>query len=292
MNTVWSDYIQGIETLYTSRRLRFADCFAPRYRELLPLTAQTRAAILEIGCGPGALAGILHRWYPNAAVTGLDRDSAFIRFAREREPGVAFLEGDAAALPFSDGSFDATISHTVSEHVEPTAFFSEQFRVLKPGGFCIVMSSRKTIRVLPPCLLPNEAENRFWEKVQRYDTSMEDHAVCRYPLTEAELPHTMEQCGFTGVSIGYVTVDLTPDDPKFPPAMALAMIEAGQKRDLEGLNAVQKTLPDRVTKQELDGMRRRINEKYDERVALYRRGEKQWDTETAVIMVLKGGKPS
>ncbi len=33
-------------------------------------------------------------------------------------------------------------------------------------------------------------------------------------------------------------------------------------------------------------MRRRINEKYDRRTALYDRGEKQWDTAVSVTMVI------
>ena len=121
MNTTWSDYIQGIPTLYESRRLRFSDAFAPQFKALFALNAEKPLKILEIGCGPGALCGVLHRWYPQAVVTGLDRDSAFIRFAQEHEKGIRFLEGDAAALPFADNSFDVKISNTVAEHIEPPA---------------------------------------------------------------------------------------------------------------------------------------------------------------------------
>ena len=85
--------------------------------------------MLEIGCGPGALSGALHRWYPNAVVTGIDRDSEFIRFARGHEDGITFLEGDAVALPFVDNSFDVVISNTVCEHIEPSKFYGEQLRV-------------------------------------------------------------------------------------------------------------------------------------------------------------------
>ena len=31
MNTVWSDYVQSIGTLYFSRKLRFADAFRAQY---------------------------------------------------------------------------------------------------------------------------------------------------------------------------------------------------------------------------------------------------------------------
>ncbi len=39
MNTTWSDYIQGIPTLYESRRLRFSDTFAPQFKALFALDA-------------------------------------------------------------------------------------------------------------------------------------------------------------------------------------------------------------------------------------------------------------
>ena len=146
MNTVWSDHIQGVLTLYLSRQLRFDDRFKEQYLKLFRLEKKKALKILEIGCGPGALAGALHRWYPEAEITGIDRDTKFIEYARAHEPRVTFLEGDALKLPFADGTFDVTISNTVSEHVEPSRFYTEQKRVLKEGGVCIVLSARKGIR--------------------------------------------------------------------------------------------------------------------------------------------------
>ncbi len=115
---------------------RFDDLFAKQYQELFDLDRNKNISILEVGCGPGALAGALHRWYPNAEITGIDRDSEFIRFAREHENGITFVEGDATALPFEDGRFDVVISNTVSEHIEPSRFYKEQLRILKTGGIC------------------------------------------------------------------------------------------------------------------------------------------------------------
>lgn len=123
MNNIWSKHVQGIGTLYSSRKLRFSDMFFEQYRKLFGIDESKALKILEIGCGPGALAGALHRWYKNAEITAIDRDSGFIEFAKEHEAGIAFLEGDATELPFEDNSFDITVSYTVSEHVEPAKFF-------------------------------------------------------------------------------------------------------------------------------------------------------------------------
>lgn len=290
MNVIWSSCVQGIRTLYDSRKLRFDDRFFGQYRPLFGLDAEKELKILEIGCGPGALAGALHRWYPKAEITGLDRDSAFIAFAKGNEPGITFLEGDATALPFEDGTFDVTISNTVSEHVETAAFFGEQLRVLKPGGICLVLSSRKGIHAQADCLKDSDYERAFWEKVAKLDDSMEKYAVCKYPMNEAELPAAMEIHGFRNVKTGFVTVDLTPDNPSVSPAMARAMIEAQRSNDLEAIASVGNTIPEHVTESELVEMRRLVNAKYDLRLAQYARGERQWDTSVSVIMAVRGEK--
>lgn len=123
MNTVWSTYIQSIGTLYLSRSLRFSDAFKERYVNAFQLPENSN--ILEIGCGPGALAESLSRWYPDSRVSAIDRDSNFIDFATKNTSGIQFLAGDATALPYDDASFDATISNTVAEHIEPSKFYGE-----------------------------------------------------------------------------------------------------------------------------------------------------------------------
>ena len=290
MNVIWSSHVQGIRTLYDSRKLRFDDRFAEQYKALFQLDGNVSLKLLEIGCGPGALAEVLHHWYPKTRITALDRDSAFVQFAKSKEHGVTFLEGDATALPFGNNSFDVTVSNTVSEHVEPSKFFGEQLRVLKPGGVCLVLSSRKGIHIPAKCLADSEYEQAFWEKVARFDDSMEKYGVCKYPMSEAQLPEAMERYGFHDVQTGYVTVDLTPDDPKVSPHMALTMIEAQRSNDLDALASVKNTIPEQGTDAELAQMRRLINAKYDLRLAQYARGEKQWDTSVSVIMAVRGKK--
>ena len=289
MDTIWSRYVQGCMTLYSSRRLRFHDRFRHRFAELFALEDRP-LRILEVGCGPGALAGALHRWYPQAEIIGLDRDREFVRFAREHEPGVLFREGDAMALPFPEGQFDVTISNTVQEHVEPSGFFGEQLRVLRPGGVCLVLSSRRGLHAGAPCLEWDEGEKAFWGKVTELDDSMEKYGICRYPMSEAELPAAMEKYGFRNVQTGYVLADLTPDDPRVSPALAREMILSGKVNDLEALDSAALTLGERIRPEERERIRERIEEKYARRLEQYARGEKQWDTSVSVIMVLRGVK--
>jgi SAM-dependent methyltransferase len=53
----------------------------------------------------------------------------------EADRAVGVLRGDATALPFADGCFDAVITSEVLEHVtDDTAALAEMVRVLRPGG--------------------------------------------------------------------------------------------------------------------------------------------------------------
>ena len=290
MNIIWSKYIQGVKTLYFSRRLRFHDMFAEQYQALFDLSKEKQLKILEIGCGPGALASALHRWYPNAEITGLDRDSAFIQFAGEHEPGISFVEGDAAKLPYPDNTFDVTISFTVSEHIDPSAFFQEQLRVLKPGGVCLVLSSRKGITVPAPVISDSDREQRFWDKAGKYDHTKGQYEICRYPMSEAELPLAMESYGFQQIHTGFVTVSLTPDNPDISSSLAYDMINASRQTELDSIESVCHSIPEQVSPEERDEMIRLINEKYDRRLHQYDQGEKQWDTNVSLIMVVRGVK--
>lgn len=280
MNNIWSENIQGIKTLYLSRKLRFDDFFRGQYEGLFSLDKSKKLKILEIGCGPGALAESLHRWYPNAEIVAIDRDSNFIEYAKENIPGVNFIEGDATALPFEADTFDITISNTVCEHIEPTIFYAEQKRVLKDNGVCLVLSARKGVKQLAECLKMTEAEKEFWDGITDEENINEKYAVGKYSMTEQELPVAMEKNGFVNVSTGYAVIDLTPDNPKYTSQMATAMINAERDSDIE---AVQSTKSD-----EANRIIDVINEKYDTRIELYRNGDRQWDTNTSITMVIRG----
>lgn len=290
MNTVWSKYIQGIKTLYLTRKLRFNDMFVEQYKSIFDLNEKLNLNILEIGCGPGALAGALHRWYPNAKITAIDRDSEFVKFAKDNEKGIDFIEGDATALPFDDNSFDVTISNTVSEHIEPLKFYSEQLRVLKPNGICLVLSSRKGINTIPNCMTLNEFEQQFWKKANKYDNSTEIYSVCKYPMSESELPEAMQKYGFKDIKTGFATIDLTPDNPKYSSSMAYDMINANRQTTLDGIDGVYNNLPQYFSKEDIEKMKQLTNNKYDDRIRRYNCGEKYWETNLSIIMIIRGIK--
>lgn len=290
MNTIWSTYIQSIGTLYESRVLRFSDMFKSKYIDIFNI--DDKKNFLEIGCGPGALAEALTRWYPGAEVYGIDRDSNFIEYASRNISKAKFSEGDATKLPYDNNFFDVTISNTVAEHIEPSEFYGEQYRVLKENGVCIVLSARKGINISAPCIgEETDFEKEIWKRVEKFFKEIDEkYAVCAYPQSEMEMPMCMEQYGFKDVTTDYITINLTPDNPSCPKEMAYAMINANRRCAVDNAASLAHIGDGVVSDAEVEELKRIVNAKYDRRIALYDSGIKQWDTNMSVTMIMRGIK--
>lgn len=290
MNTIWSTYVQKIDTLYLSRTLRFADVFKEKYYQSFRIDDKKK--ILEIGCGPGALSQSLHRWYPNAEIIAIDRDTNFINFARKQTNNVTFKEGDATCLSFDNDTFDVTISNTVQEHIEPSKFFGEQYRVLNKDGVCLVLSARRGVNINAPCILEQtEFEKEIWKRVENISSEIDSkYNICAYPLSETELPISMEKYGFKNVTTDYITINLTPDNPIYPKQMAYNMINSNRKCALNAAESLLDIASHIVSVDEVEELKRIINNKFNKRINLYDKGIKQWDTSMSLTMILRGIK--
>jgi len=91
--------------------------------------------VLEIGCGNGYGAHLIHRLSPRSYI-GLDVMEEQIELARRRFPGYEFLVQDAADLSqFAEASKDVVVIFGVLHHIpEWRKVIDEIARVLKPNG--------------------------------------------------------------------------------------------------------------------------------------------------------------
>ncbi len=90
--------------------------------------------VLDLACGAGVTAAHLRDSY-GAVVTGVDASPAFLEEARLRDPGIEWVLGSAATLPFAAASFDAVFAECfLSSLADPAPVLREVRRVLRPGG--------------------------------------------------------------------------------------------------------------------------------------------------------------
>ena len=102
---------------------------------------KTGTRVCDVGCGYGATARMLAHDY-GAQVTALTISPAQNQFALAKDPGARnphYLLCDWLKNDLPSESFDVVIAIESSEHMpDKPAFFAEAFRVLRPGGRCVV----------------------------------------------------------------------------------------------------------------------------------------------------------
>jgi SAM-dependent methyltransferase len=180
------------------------------------VTAGSR--VLDVCTGPGFIAAAAAA--RGASVTGLDFSAAMIAEARRRHPGVTFREGDAEALPFPAGSFDAVVMSFGLLHLsKPDTAIADAHRVLRPGG-------RYALTVWAP---PDQAVG-FGMALK----AIQQHGNADVPLPEGppffrfsapeEFRRTLEGADFVDVNVR--TVPLTWHMPS-PDAVFAALSNGG-----------------------------------------------------------------
>lgn len=103
--------------------------------------------VLDFGCGDGQMAFFIATQKKPKAVVGVDIDEEAIqrcisvakRTELPKDIEVRFVKGDVVGLPFPEKMFDTLLAFDCLEHVlSPNSILKEWFRVLKPGGRCLI----------------------------------------------------------------------------------------------------------------------------------------------------------
>lgn len=112
-----------------------------RTRLLKPIRDRKPRYVLDVGCGTGTQALLLHRQFPAASVFGLDGDETALAIARHKTAvagwPVTLDRGLSTAMPYPDGSMDVVSCSLLLHHLsdaDKQQSIREMHRVLSPGG--------------------------------------------------------------------------------------------------------------------------------------------------------------
>jgi SAM-dependent methyltransferase len=113
-----SDAFKAFEAAGWSARAVSYDALMARATSfaIAPLLAHVERGdrVLDVGCGPGALAAAAAQ--RGARVTGVDLAEGMVAEARRRHPELEFVQADAERLPFADDTFDIAVGAFLVNH--------------------------------------------------------------------------------------------------------------------------------------------------------------------------------
>ena len=113
---------------------RYSQPLARQLADWLEVESGQRA--VDVGCGPGALTGVLVERLGADNVRAVDPSEPFVAACRDRLPGVDVRRGSAEELPFGDATCDVAAACLVVHFMsDPVAGVREMKRVTRPGGW-------------------------------------------------------------------------------------------------------------------------------------------------------------
>ncbi len=166
---------------------QYAEPLAGLFVELADVRPGQHA--LDVGCGPGALTGLLVDRLSGPAVAAIDPSAPFVAATAARFPDVDVRSGVAEHLPFQDDSFDRTLAQLVVHFMsDPVAGLREMARVTSPGG------------LVAACVWDHAGDTgplaTFWQAVRDIDPGASDES----DLAGTREGHLAELCEAAGLA--------------------------------------------------------------------------------------------
>jgi ubiquinone/menaquinone biosynthesis C-methylase UbiE len=177
-----------------------SDLVQRRLAVLDALAVQPGEAVLEVGCGGGALLpSFAASVAPSGRIVGIDQSADQIAAARRLCAGMSGVETavqDLRQLPYRDACFDAVVAVQVIEYLDqPAAALSELRRVTSIHGRLVILATNWDT-VFWNCGVP--------ELTRLVQEAWRGHAP--HPNLPAELRPLLEGVGFRIVRQSPVTI--------------------------------------------------------------------------------------
>lgn len=106
--------------------------------------------VLEVGSGRGGGAKHLATYYKPASYVGMDLAQSAVDLANKMHiaPNLKFVQGSAESIPLADASIDVVVNvESCHAYGSVPKFLSEVKRVLKPGGYLLMVDFRNQANV-------------------------------------------------------------------------------------------------------------------------------------------------
>jgi len=126
---------------------------------LEPIRHEQPQYVLDVGCGTGTQALLLHKYFPQASIFGLDGDETALRIANEKQAveggPIVFERGLSTAIPHPDASMDIITCSLLFHHLsdmDKRQSIAEIHRVLTVEGTLMLLDwgkpANKVMRLL------------------------------------------------------------------------------------------------------------------------------------------------
>ncbi|WP_035939228.1 class I SAM-dependent methyltransferase [Knoellia aerolata] len=160
--------------------------------------------VLDVGCGPGALTGVLVERAGAAHVVAVDPSAPFVDACRSRFPLVEVHRVPAEQLPFADGIFDHALAQLVVHFMQdPVTGLAEMARVTRRHGqvaACVWDLAGDRSPLSP-----------FWSAARRLDPRVVDESE-RAGAREGHLAELALEAGLLEVEAAELSVTVAHPD--------------------------------------------------------------------------------